>query len=152
MTTLVFSSLKQRPLGFSQSSSRDLTRFASSDEVVGVPHQHRSTGRRAGLASRPDHLVLAPGGLFHPVESDVQQRADHTALRSSLLGRCEPAAVDHTGLQPAPDQVPGGELSDGGSQVVVVDAVERRRQVRVQHPQTLRGLALHVQKIAPIAS
>jgi site-specific DNA recombinase len=36
----------------------------------------------------------------------------HTALRGSLLGRREPfARLERPGLQPAPDQIPGGERS-----------------------------------------
>ena len=51
--------------------------------------------------------VADSGGVFHPVQRDVQQqRADHPALRSSLLGRGEPALLDHAGLQPSARSVP----------------------------------------------
>jgi hypothetical protein len=69
------------------------------------------------------------------MQSDVQQQgADHTALRSSLLSRREPAAIDHARLQPTADQFPGGELPESRHEVFVVDAVKCRRQVRVQDP------------------
>ena len=63
-----------------------------------------------------------------------QQRADHPALGSSLLGRGEPAVLDHPRLQPSGDQFPGRERAELAEQVMMVDPVERRRQVRVEYP------------------
>ena len=79
------------------------------------------------------------------MEGDVQeQRADHPTLGSSLLGRGEPLALlEHARLQPGADQVPAGKRAEHGEKVVVVDSVERRGQVRVQHPQPFRVLAAH---------
>ena len=46
-------------------------------------------------------------GLLQPVERHVQhQRADHTALRGSLLGRGEDPVLDHPGLQPSARSCP----------------------------------------------
>src|SRR4051794_31422971 len=54
-------------------------------------------------------LIPDPRGLLQPVERHVhQQRADHTALGSSLLGRREHPVLNHPGPQPAGDQIPGG--------------------------------------------
>jgi site-specific DNA recombinase len=39
----------------------------------------------------------------------VRWRGDHSALRGSLIGRGEPALVDHARLEPLLDQFPGGE-------------------------------------------
>jgi len=68
------------------------------DQIVGVPEncraaRHRLTGMNTG------RLVADPSGLLHPVESNIeQQRADHPALRSSLLGRGEPTFLDTPAL------------------------------------------------------
>ena len=83
------------------------------------------------------------GGRLHPVQSDVQkQGADHPALGSSLLGAGQPAVLDHARLQPRADHPPRGERADHVKDVVVTDAVKRPGQVRVEHPQTPRALAL----------
>jgi len=124
----------------------DLERFlpgvAERDEIIGVPdnrwgaHRH-PTGVSAGRA------VADPGGLLHPVQGDVQQhRANHTALRSSLLGAMQHALLDHARLQPLPDHPPCWERAERGQDVVVGDAVERPGQVCVQNPLSLRALAL----------
>ena len=113
-------------------------------EIVGVSHQHRGarhryTGPWTGFA------IAYARGLFQPVEGDVQeQRADHPALGSSLLGWGEPLALlEHARLQPGADHVPCGKRAEHGEKVVVVDSVERRGQVRVQDPQPFRVLAAH---------
>ena len=41
-----------------------------------------------------------------------QHRADHPALRSSLLGRGEPALLDHAAVSQPGDQSPGGERAE----------------------------------------
>src|SRR5674476_37872 len=82
--------------------------------------------------------VADPSGLLHPVESDVEkQRADHPALRSSLLGGGEPTFLDHARLEPVGDQSPGWERAEHAQEVVVVDPVERPRQIRVEDPPSL---------------
>src|SRR6266487_348268 len=59
------------------------------NKIISVPDQDR--GFRFRLAGIPaGGLVPDPCGLLQPMECDVhQQRADHAALRGSLLGRCE---------------------------------------------------------------
>src|SRR6266568_7830434 len=80
-------------------------------------------------------LVADPSGLLHPVQRHVQQHgADHPALGSSLLGRGEPSLFDHPCLQPLLDLIPGGKGAEMGEQQVVIDSVECRRQIRVEHP------------------
>ena len=92
---------------------------------------------------RAGRVVADSGGLLHPVQSDVQQhRADHTALRSSLLGAVQPTVLDHASLQPLRDHSPRGERAEHRQNVVVGDAVERPCEVCVQRPQPLRVLAL----------
>ena len=78
------------------------------------------------------------------MQGDVQEQgADHAALRSSLVGRCEPfARLEHTRLQPIANHFPGREWPDHRHQVGMIDSIERRRQVSVENPLTLRGLAL----------
>lgn len=111
---------------------------AQGDEIVGVPDQHRRvTPQLTGMNAAA--LVTDPGGLFHPVQRHVQQQgADHPALGSSLLGWAEPTLLDHARLQPALDLFPGRERAEMGEEPVMVDPVERRCQVRVEHPPTAR--------------
>ena len=56
----------------------------------------------------------------------LRWRSHHSALRSSLLGRNEPAPLHHAGGQPPGNHSPGGEGAEMIQQPVVVDAVERR--------------------------
>ena len=52
-------------------------------------------------------------GLFQPVQRHVhQQRTDHAALWSALLGRRERLVLDHPGFQPVLDQPPRGEPAE----------------------------------------
>ncbi len=85
---------------------------SAGDQVVSVPDQDR--GVRScipGMAA--GGVVPNSRGLFPPMERHVHhQRADHTALGGSLLGRGEDPVLDHPGLQPARDHVPGGERSE----------------------------------------
>src|SRR5664279_5510188 len=61
-------------------------------------------------------VVADPGCGLHPMQGDIQkQRADYPALRGALLGRGEPAPLDHACLQPSPDEFPGWERSDAVS-------------------------------------
>jgi site-specific DNA recombinase len=78
--------------------------------------------------------------------SPLRWWSHHAALWGSLLGRRESLArPEHACLQPRPDQVPGRERPDDGEKVAVVDAVERRGQVRIQHPRALGpGAFAHV--------
>src|SRR6185437_9526043 len=67
--------------------------------------------------------------------SPLRWRSPHAALGSSLLSRREPLTrLEHARLQPATDHFPGRERPDRGEKMVMIDAVERRGQVRVQHP------------------
>src|ERR1019366_1666720 len=69
----------------------DLFRFvpgvAQSDQIIGIPNQnrrtlHRVTGMNTGL-SVPD-----PGGLFHPMQSNIQeQRTDDSSNAMANLVR-----------------------------------------------------------------
>jgi site-specific DNA recombinase len=65
---------------------------------------------------------------------------DHPALRAALLGRGEPAAVDHTRFQPLLDPSPGGEGAELAEEAGMINAVERGGQVSVQRPEALAGL------------
>jgi hypothetical protein len=83
-------------------------------------------------------LIPDPCGLPQPMECHVHhQRADHTALRSSLLGWREDPVLDRPGRQPARDHVAGGEGSECGEKPGMIDFVERRRQVGVYDPHPL---------------
>ena len=79
--------------------------------------------------------------------------ADHPTLRSTFFGGGEPAALDHPGVQPLPYHSPGGERAKRGTDVTMVEPVERRLQVAVQHPQALRvgaaGGALPPDQVRP---
>ena len=117
-TIRVLSSLKARPRGASHSASRALTCSACSGSdstpsrssayltSTGAA-RHRLPGPGAGRA------IADPGGLLQPVQRDVQeQRTDHPALGSSLLGRGEPLALlEHARFQPVRGSVPGRETS-----------------------------------------
>jgi hypothetical protein len=111
-----------------------LTGVTHDQEVVGITHQDRASDIGFELIEAAFAPVSDACGLFHSVKSDVQkQGADDSALRGSFLGRGEaPPVFDHACLQPAPDRVLGGEVSEHGQKVVVVDSVERRGQIRVE--------------------
>ncbi len=90
----------------------------------------------------------SPASTRHDAETDTEGDhrqsyplrwgRDDTALGSSLLGRREPlASLEHPGLEPAPDHVPGGERPERFEKPGVIDSVERRGQVRVQRPHPL---------------
>lgn len=87
---------------------------AQGDKIVGVPDQHRGARNRVP-GVRAGDLVSNSGGLFHPVQGDIQeQRADHPALGSPLPGRGVPTLFDHAGLEPAGDESPGWERAELG--------------------------------------
>jgi site-specific DNA recombinase len=77
----------------------------------------------------------------HRTSYPLRWGRDDAALRCALLGGGEPTPVDHSGTQPASDVFPGRESAEQAEQVLVVDAVERGGQIRVQDPHTVRGLA-----------
>lgn len=56
------------------------------------------------------------------------------------------AVAEYPAVQPVPDQTPGGECSESGKKVVVIDSVECRCQVRVEYPLPVRVAALAGQK------
>ena len=64
-----------------------------------------------------------------------------------LLGRGEPASLDHARLQPVPDKTPSEKCPESGEKVVVIDSVECRYQVRgAEYPLPVRVAALAGQK------
>jgi len=75
-------------------------------------------------------------GEIHP-DCQLRWRSHHPALRSSLLGGGEPTFLDHTRLEPVGDQSPGWERAEHAQEVVVVDPVECRCQIRVEDPPSL---------------
>ena len=146
VTTRVLSSLNARPLGASQLASLALTSSASCLEW------HRATRSSAYLISTGESAIVQPAALpvvcsepRRPAPSRAGRRstarADHTALRSSLLGAMQPTVLDHARLQPLRDHPPRGERAEHGQDVVVGDAVERPGQICVEHPPSLRALA-----------
>ena len=115
-----------------------LTGVTQGEQIIGVADHDRAPVPRLPGTSAGD-VVPDPGGGLHAVQSNIQQqRADHPALRSALLGRGEPAILDHARRQPLPDQFPGGERAQRPQDVIMVEPVECRRQVGVEHPQTFR--------------
>ena len=78
------------------------------------------------------------------MQRDVEdQGTDHPALRSSFFGWGETTFVEHASFQPAPDQFPGRERPELVEDVVMSDSVERRCQVRIEHPKALGVFADH---------
>ena len=69
------------------------------------------TGPRSRSRHQPH---LQPTRSTHNVRPSCRT----PTLGSSLLGRGEPTAVDHSSLQPLLDQSPGGEPAERGQQVV----------------------------------
>jgi hypothetical protein len=71
-----------------------LTGVTQGDQVIGVSHHDRRSGR--GVSDMGAGQVPNTGSVFHPVQSDVeQQRRNHSPLRGALLGRGEPAPIQH---------------------------------------------------------
>ena len=78
----------------------------------------------------------------HQPSCPLRWGRDHPALGSSLPGRGEPAVFDHARPQPPGDQLPGRERAELAEKVIVADPVERRRQVRIEHPRPARSGAV----------
>jgi site-specific DNA recombinase len=78
----------------------------------------------------------------HQAGCQVRWGRTDPALGGALFGRGVPALVDHSGLQPLSDPFPGREQADLVEELVVIDRVERRCQVRVEHPHPLAARAL----------
>lgn len=69
-------------------------RVAQGQQIIGVSDQNRGARpRRFGVGAGAD--IADSGGLFHSVQGNDQQRADHPALWAAVLGRCEPTLIDH---------------------------------------------------------
>jgi hypothetical protein len=87
------------------------------------------TVRSAGCGCRPSvqHEVVVLDGLA----SDSQSPSFPSGPRS---GSKPLSGFEHTCCQPVPDHVPGGEIAERRHKPVVVDPIERRRQIRVQNP------------------
>jgi hypothetical protein len=111
--------------------------MTAGDQVIGVPDHDRAAG--PGIPGVPaGSLIPDPCGLLQPMERHVHhQRTDDTALGSPLPGRREHTVLDHPGLQPARDHVPGRERPERGEQPRMINLVERRRQVGVHDPHPL---------------
>jgi hypothetical protein len=95
------------------------------DQVVGVSDHHG--GPRFGVSRlRAGVAVADSGGLFQPVQRDIQQqRTDRPALGSSLLGWRESfARLENSGLEPVSDHVPGGERPELSEKVGMINFVE----------------------------
>lgn len=121
-----------------------ILRLLVKDVLIGpekITIRHRIPVREH-TPSTGDDTATADTEGDHIASSSLRWGRDHPALRGALLGRCEPAAVHHSRLQPAPDEFPGGEGSELVQEVVVIDAVERRCQIRVEHPHPLGPWAL----------
>jgi hypothetical protein len=89
------------------------------------------------------HSIPGVDHPFRPPGYRLRLRCHDPALRGPLLGRSEPTVVDHTCFEPLLDEPPRREATEGGEKMRVIDAVERRCQVRVEHPAPLSGLAPH---------
>ena len=113
---------------------RLLTSAAGHHQIVGVAHQHRGARRGLDTASTASE-VPDPGGRSIPCRATFkEQGTDHATLRApSSVGANRPL-LDHPRLQPGADQFPAGERAELAENEVVVDPVERRRQVRVENP------------------
>ena len=119
-----------------------LTAVTQGHKIVSVADQHGAVRCCFDTASTATEIP-DPCGLLHPVQRNVQQqRTDHATLRRALLRRSEMTLVDHTRCQPVPDQSSRRKCSELVQKMIVIDTVERRRQVRVEHPQALRVTAL----------
>jgi site-specific recombinase XerD len=90
------------------------TAVAHRYQVICISHQdgaapHHAAGIDTG------RVIANPSGLLHTVQGHVHhQGTDHAALRRALLGRGEPTSLDHTRLQPSPDQFPAGDGAERG--------------------------------------
>lgn len=69
-----------------------------------------------------------------------QQGADDPALRGALHRVGERALFHHTGPQPPPDLLAPREEADRVHQVLVADAIESRRQIRIENPRPAAAL------------
>lgn len=114
---------------------------AQGHQIVGITDHHGGARLQPTGVPHPIREVPAPGGFIQPMQGDVQQRrADNPALWSPRLGRCELFTLDHARLQPLLELFPRGcaELTE---KMLMVDAVERPCQVRVETPPAVRFLA-----------
>jgi len=112
-------------------------RLLVKDILVGpdkITIRHRIPAR-AGHASSSRHDTSTDTEGDHGPGYPLRWGRDHAALRGSLHGRREAlSCLEHARLQPFADHVPGRERPDRGEKTIMIDAVERRGQVRVQRP------------------
>ena len=91
-------------------------RLLVKDILIGpekITIRHRIPTRPSGTRARqPDPGPDTEGD--HRPDYLLRWGRDHTALGSSLLGRRERPVLDHPGLQPARDHVPGRERPERG--------------------------------------
>jgi len=78
----------------------------------------------------------------HPSHCPLRWGRTHPTLRGPLVGGGESALLDHASSQPSGDKPPCGEGAQMCQQPLMIDAVERCRQVRVEYPLTLGPAAL----------
>jgi site-specific DNA recombinase len=119
-------------------------RLLVKDVLIGpekITIRHRIPARGSSRAAR-QHRPGADTEGDHRPGYLLRWGRDDPALWSALLSRREPLArLEHPGLQPPGDHVPGRERAELAKKEGVVNFVECRGQVRVQDPRPL-GLAL----------
>jgi hypothetical protein len=80
----------------------------------------------------PGRVVADSGGLLHPMQGHVhQQRADHPTLRATPLGGGQETLIEHARTQPMSDQPSGREGPQHPEQMIMIEVVERGRQIGV---------------------
>jgi site-specific DNA recombinase len=113
-------------------------RLVVKDVLIGpdkITIRHRIPVRDDANADHPDSQAEPDAEGDHSPSYPLRWGREHPTLRSSLHGGGEPPVLDHARLQPAGDHSPAGKGPQRREQVIVIDAVERRFQVRVKHPQ-----------------
>ena len=88
-----------------------------------IPIRERTTGDKEPTSAdtEGDHAASYP----------LRWGRGHPALWAALLGRSEPALVDHSRFQPLLDPSPGGEGAELDEEVGMINAVERGGQVAI---------------------
>ena len=135
-------------------------RLLVKDVLIGpgkITIRHRIPARPGGPGARQHDPGPDTEG-DHRRDYPLRWGRDHAALRSSLRSRREALArLEHARLQPAPDHVPGRERPGRAEKMIMIDAVERRGQVRVQCPHplghgTFAGVADHRDRVLAAAA
>ena len=95
--------------------------------AVEIPKPHSPGVRVLGVPTIADRIAQTVAAMFLEPLVEPRFHRDYTALGGSLLGARQPPLLDHARLQPLLDHPPRGERAEHGQNVVVGDAVERRR-------------------------